>query len=401
LDEEAYAQRLQALATRYPKNADLAVLAAEALLNLHPYDWWSADGQALPWTPAIEALLQRALHLQPGHPGAHHYWIHLQESSARPQRAQASADRLRSAYPGSGHLLHMPSHIDMRSGRFDAAIRANQRSIEADRRYLEQVDAQGAYRIGYVAHNHHFLWAAAAMAGRGRLALDAARAAWPAACGPSGRDPGTAITMHYAALPYFTLVRFGLWDEILRGTAPPDAPGPYALALWHYARGTAYSRTGEPAQARRELAALDRLAAEPSLAAARLKNLNPSAQVLRIAQLSLRADIALATGRASEAVSLLREATAIEDAFSYDEPHLWLAPTRHALGDTLLAAHQPHDAEQVYRQDLAHYPENGWSLAGLARALQAQGRHDEARAVERRFKAAWRDADRALIRSRY
>jgi tetratricopeptide (TPR) repeat protein len=401
LDEEAYAQRLQALAARHPKSADVAMLTAEALMNLHPYDWWSQDGSPLPWTPVIETLLQRAMQLQPSHPGAHHYWIHLQESSTQPQRAQASADRLRSAFPGSGHLLHMPSHIDMRTGRFDEAIRANQRSIEADRRYLEQVDAQGAYRIGYVAHNHHFLWAAAAMAGRRQLALDAAQAAWPAACGPGGRDPGTAITMHYAALPYFTLVRFGQWNAILRDTPPPDAPGPYALAIWHYARGTAYTRTGQPALAKRELATLERLAAEPSLAASRLKNINPSTLVLRIALLSLRADIALADGRPHDAVSLLREATGIEDAFSYDEPHLWLAPTRHALGDALLTAGQPREAEQVYRQDLSHYPENGWSLAGLARALKAQGRHDDAQAVEARFKTAWREADVVLTRSRY
>ena len=383
LDEEAYAERMLALSRRYPRDADIALLAAEAVMNLHPYDWWDAAGNPLAWTPGIETLLQRALRLQPRHPGAHHYWIHLQESSARPARALASADALRSAFPGSGHLLHMPSHIDMRVGRYADAVRANQRSIEADLRYLQQVDAQGAYRIGYVAHNHHFLWAAASMAGQQRLALEAAQAAWPAACGPSARDPGLAITSHYAALPYFARVRFGLWEAMLRDTPPPDAPGPYALAIWHYARGTANVRLGQAEAAQRDLRELERLAAAPDVAAARVKNINPATTVLRIAVLTLRADLALAAGRPADAVRLLRDATAAEDGFQYDEPHLWLAPTRHALGAALLAqalATQSaqvsqglaQQAAQVYQDDLTHYPDNGWSLTGLAQAMAAQ-----------------------------
>jgi tetratricopeptide (TPR) repeat protein len=312
-----------------------------------------------------------------------------------------SADFLRDAVPGSGHLLHMPSHIDMRVGRFDDAIRANERSIEADRQYLAQVDAQGAYRVGYVAHNHHFLWAAASMAGRRQLAQQAAEAAWPAACGPSGRDPGTAIVQHYAVLPYFTLVRFGQWDTLLRGTPPPDSTDPYPQAIWHYARGTAYARTGQLEAARLELERLERLAAEPSLAASRVKNLNPTAQLARIAVLTLRADLALARGEPQSAVALLREATGIEDAFQYDEPHLWLAPTRHALGAALIAADRPDQAEQVYRQDLAHYPGNGWSLAGLAAALAKQGRVEPARDAEASARAAFRDAERRPAGSRF
>jgi tetratricopeptide (TPR) repeat protein len=373
VDEEAYAQRLGTLARRHPRDANVLLLAAEALMNLHPYDWWAPGGAPQPWTPAIEGLLERAMNLQPRHPGVHHYWIHLQESSAHPQRALPSADFLRGAVPGSGHLLHMPSHIDMRVGRFGAAIRANQRSIEADLRYLAQVDAQGAYRVGYVAHNHHFLWAAASMAGDGALALQAAQAAWPAACGPTGRDPGTAIAQQYAVLPYFTLVRFGRWDTLLRSTLPPDSPAPYPQAIWHYARGTAYARSGQLDAAQRELVRLERLADEPSLAAFKVKNLNSTAQLARIAVLTLSADLVLARGEPAQAVALLREATRIEDAFEYDEPHLWLAPTRHALGAALLAASLAAQAEQVYRQDLQHYPDNGWSLNGLARALEQQG----------------------------
>lgn len=401
LDETAYARRMQALARRFPQQALVAMLAAEALMNLHPYDWWTRDGRPQAWTPAIEALLQSAMRLRPRLAGAHHYWIHLQESSPHPQQALASADALRDLLPGSGHLLHMPSHVDMRVGRFDDAIRANQRSIEADRQYLAQVDVQGAYRVGYVAHNHHFLWAAASMAGRRQLALDAADAAWPAACGPARQDPGTALVMQYAVLPYFTRVRFGLWDTLLHDTLPPDTDAPYPLAIWHYARGTALARSGQLDAARQELERLQSVAGHAALQTLKIKNINPAAALLRIASLTLRADLDLARGDAAAAVAGLREATRIEDAFEYDEPHLWLAPTRHALGAALLAAGQPAQAEQVYREDLRHYPGNGWSLGGLALALARQGQADAAAAAEAQARAAFGQAERRPPGSRF
>ena len=401
LNEEAYAEALQALSRREPRDAEVAVLAAEALMNLHPYDWWRADGRPQPWTPQIESLLRRAMALQPRHPGAHHYWIHLQESSPHPERARASADALRGAVPGSGHLLHMPSHIDLRTGRFEDAITANQRSIEADGRYLAQVDAQGAYRVGYVAHNHHFLWAAAAMTGRQAVALQAAQAAWPAACGPAGRDPGGAIVQHYAVLPYFTRVRFGQWQALLRDTLPPDAPAPYPQAMWHFAKGTALARTGQRDAARLELSALERIAADPALQGFRLKNINAAAQVTRIAVLTLQAELAWAGGAPGAAAALLRQATEVEDRLEYDEPHLWLAPTRHALGAALLAAGEPAQAEQVYREDLRHYPGNGWSLSGLALALDRLGKAPDAKASAQLAREAFARAERMPAGSRF
>jgi len=400
-EEAAYATRMRTLAQRHPGDALVALLAAEALLNLHPYDWWAADGTPRPWTGEIAGLLERSMALDPRLPGAHHYWIHLQESSPHPQRAQRSADFLRNAVPGSGHLLHMPAHIDLRVGHYEAAIQANLRSIEADQRYLAQVDAQGAYRVGYVAHNHHFLWAAASMAGREALALQAAMAAWPAACGPSGRDPGSAIVQQYAVLSYFTRVRFGDWTALLHDTPPPDSAQPYPLAIWHYARGTARARSGQPELAQQDLAQLQRLAAEPALATVRLKNINPAAQLLRIAVLTLQADLALASGKPQDAVALLRQATAIEDAFEYDEPHLWLAPTRHALGAALLAAGQPAQAEPVFRQDLRHYPGNAWSLNGLASALAAQGKTAQADEAAAQARAAFGPGARLPPASRF
>jgi tetratricopeptide (TPR) repeat protein len=255
--------------------------------------------------------------------------------------------------------------------------------------------------VGYVAHNHHFLWAAASMAGREALALQAAMAAWPAACGPAGRDPGSAIVQQYAVLPYFTRVRFGDWAALLHNTPPPDSAQPYPLAIWHYARGTARARSGQLELAQPELAQFPRLAVDPTLATLRLKNLNPAVQLLRIAVLTLQADLALAGGRPQDAVAWLREATGIEDGFEYDEPHLWLAPTRHALGAALLAAGQAVQADQVYRQDLRHYPGNGWSLNGLAQALSAQGKKAQADEAAAQARAAFGPGARLPSASRF
>jgi len=401
VDEAAYAKQMRALAQRHPRDTEIATLAAEAELNLHPYDWWEADGAAKPWTGAATDLLARALRLAPDHPGANHYWIHVMESSAHPERALASAHRLATLVPGSGHLLHMPAHIYMRVGRFAAASRANEASIVADRAYLEQVDAQRAYRVGYVAHNHHFLFASAAMEGRSRAALAAAQAAYPAACGPKPGDLSTGILQQYAVLPLFARVRFGQWREILEDTLPPDVYEPYPLAIWHYARGTAYARTGRLIEAHSELARLDTIAMDPALQRIKIKNINAATSLVRIAKLTLQADIAAAEGRIAESVALLVEAVVIEDSLVYDEPHLWLAPARHALGATLLAAKRYEDAQRVYREDLRHYPGNGWSLAGLAEALRRSGQDGEALAVAQQARAAWHRADVPLSGSRF
>ena len=314
LDEAAYAQRMRMLAQRHPGDALVALLAAEALLNLHPYDWWSAQGTPRPWTAEIAALLERSMALDPRLAGAHHYWIHLQESSPHPQRAQASADFLRGAVPGSGHLLHMPAHIDMRVGRYAAAIEANQRSIEADRRYLAQVDAQGAYRVGYVAHNHHFLWAAASMAGREDLALQAALAAWPAACGPPAATRAAPSCSSTPCCPISRSCASAAGRRCCttrrRRIRPsptrwPCGTTPAARRVRAVARSNWRSKTWRSCSASAPIRRWRRL---------RMKNLNPAAPLVRIAVLTLQADLALAGGRPAQAVALLRQATAIEDA---------------------------------------------------------------------------------------
>jgi tetratricopeptide (TPR) repeat protein len=234
------------------------------------------------------------------------------------------------------------------------------------------------------------------MQGRSRLAIQAAGDAYTAACGPRGADLATATLQHLAALPLYAWVRFGRWDEILARAMPPDTSEPYPRAVYHFARGMAYARTGKLDPARAEGARLEALAANPAMQAAKVKNINTASSLAAIARNTLAAEIARAEGDIAAALPLLRAAVAIEDGLAYDEPHLWLAPTRHALGEALLASRRPKQAERAFREDLAHYPENGWSLHGLARALRAQGRSEEAAKVERRQRAAWREADFAL-----
>lgn len=396
VDEPAYEARLAVLLERHPADADVATLAAEALMNLHPYDWWQRDGRAQPWTPTIAGRLARALRLDPRHPGANHAWVHLMETSPTPERADAAADRLRTLVPGCAHLLHMPSHIDLRRGRHTAAVLANQRAIEADRRYLAQVDAQGAYRVGYVAHNHHFLWAAASMQGRSALALDAAAAAWPAACGagvPARGSRAAGTVAHLAALPALTRLRFGQWEDLLARTPPPDGDEPYSIALWHHARATAALRLGRRDRFDAEQSAFERGAAEPAVREMRIKGVHAAGTLLEIARRTLYADTALAAGDAAGAVVELRRAVALEDGLEPDEPHPWVAPTRQALGAALLHADQALEAARAFAADLRHYPSNGWSLAGLATALQRLGREAEARHAKAQLKRSWQQAD--------
>jgi hypothetical protein len=411
VDEAAYEQPMAALTARHPRDADIATLAAEALMNLHPYDWWQGSARRpQPWTPIIERRLRRALALDPRHPGANHAWVHLMEGSAAPERAAREADRLRTLVPGSGHLLHMPAHIDMRLGCYAAAALANEHAIAADRRYLEQVDAQGAYRVGYVAHNWHFLWAAASMQGRSARAIAAADEAFAAGCGPARGGGGerppplTGTLQHLQALPALTRVRFGRWPQVIAQVPPPEGDAPYALALWHYARATAFVNLADTAAAQREAAALAAqaaLLARPALAGLRIKGVQAASALAEIAMLTLEADFARAAGSPAQALAPLRRAVALEDDLAADEPHLWLAPTRQALGAVLLEASQPAEAARAFLQDLRHYPANGWSLFGLAAAQRAMRRHAQARATAARFGVAWRDADITLRAARF
>ncbi len=386
--DAAFAMAMLKVRERFPADADVATLAAEALMDTRPWDQWTKDGKPQPGTAEVLAALETARRLAPDHPGALHLTIHALEASPRPEQAAASADRLRALVPDSSHLVHMPSHIDVRTGRWRAAAEANERAMAADRKYQSRSSEIGFYRI-YMAHNAHFLAYTAMMEGRREAALETAKGV------VAGLDPGFVKENAAFADAFLTVVgeaqkRFGLWKEILDTKAPPEYL-PVSTAHRHFLRGVAHAALGQVAEAETERAAL--AAALPKVPKEYYWGSNAAADVLAGTLPFLDGEIAYRKGNHEKAIAKLREAVKLEDALKYDEPPGWTVPARHALGAVLLDAKRPEEAEAVYREDLVMYPENGWALRGLATALEMRKKAAEAASVEKRFDAAWARAD--------
>jgi tetratricopeptide (TPR) repeat protein len=391
-----YADAMRRLAARYPDDADIAVLAAEAIMNAHPYDYWRPDGSAQPWTPEVVALLDRATRLAPDHPGAHHYRIHLYEASTTPAKALASADRIGALAPAVGHLVHMPSHIYLRLGRYHDAVLANRAAVESDREYLAAVKANPTYAADYVPHNIHFLWASALWSGESAVALQAAEDLARAADRLPQEAGRRGTRQHFQAAPWLTLVRYQQWDALLARPLPRASDAPYLIGLVHFARGMAFAATGDLQAARAQaegLRTMERRAIEQKL---KVKNINPAADLLAIARSLLASELALARGARAEAVRHAAAAVAAEDRLEIDEPPAWQLPARHALGRALLASGRAQEARVVFVEDLERHPENAVALSGLAAAERWLGRDDAADALERRVGVAWSRADTPL-----
>jgi len=395
----AYANAMRSVAKRFPENLEIQTLFAEAMMDTMPWAYWTEDGRPKPLTEEVFATLDFVIGRAPDHPGANHFYIHAVEQE-QPERGVGAADRLRRVVPGAGHLVHMPSHIYIRVGRYHDGSLANELAVEADNDYVTQCRAQGIYPVAYVPHNHHFLWATTTMEGRSADALAAARHTAGHVERSLMREPELAMLQHFSAIPYYALVRFGKWNEILAEPAPEEDLL-YPTAVWHYARGIAYARRGKLKEARAELAEVRSIAADPGLAPLRIWGLNPMTSLAEIAAAVLQAEIAAAGGDTKTAVAELRKAIAIEDGLIYGEPPDWFYPVRHNLGAVLLEAGRARDAEKVYREDLARFPDNGWSLFGLAQSLRAQGKTQEAAEAQRQFENAWRYADVEIAASRF
>ncbi len=399
--DEAYAEAAGKLAAEFPGDLDAAVFHAEALMDLQPWDYYDADLRPKGHTAQVVSILESVLQRNPDHPGALHLYVHAVEASADPQRGVDAADRLRELIPGSGHLVHMPAHIYARVGRWHDAVIANQRAIEADNAYLAACrgNYSGVYPLGYVPHNHHFLWFAASMEGASAVAESAAKETARRTDLPElMRKPGYEALQSYWMTPWFDRVRFGRWDEI--AALPNPAPDLlYVSAIWRYAQGMAAVRQQRLPDADAHLAELSAIAANPALEKMLVWDRYPLSHAVRIAGKELAAELALARRDSPAAIALLREAVAIEDRIPYDEPPGWHAPTRHRLGAALLAAGQAADAETVYRQELQRNPANGWSLQGLAQSLDAQKR--DSADVRAQLGQAWQHADVKLASSHF
>ncbi|MEX0914572.1 MAG: hypothetical protein WDZ60_01660, partial [Wenzhouxiangellaceae bacterium] len=399
--DRAYAEAMATLVGQYPDDLDAATLYAESLMNLQPWSYWDDAGQPLGNTETIVSVLEDIIARNPDHAGALHLYIHAVEASDEPERGVAAADRLRSLIPGSGHLVHMPAHIYARVGRYNDAVVANQKAIEADNVYLAACrPGPNVYPLGYVPHNHHFLWFAATMGGTREIAVAAAEQTHDRTSDPElMRTPGFEAMQNFSLTPLFADVRFGRWETI-QATENPAPDLPYISAMWHYARGMAALRLGDEEASDRHYAALAEAASDPEIEQMLAWNRYSLIHGVRIAERTLAAERAFAAGQVDETVTLLEQAVAIEDDLPYDEPPGWHAPVRHTLGLVQLESGRPAQAETTYRAELRRNPENGWSLFGLEQALRAQGENEQADEIARRFALAWQHADFELTGSR-
>jgi tetratricopeptide (TPR) repeat protein len=398
--DEAYANAMREVAQKFPDDPDAAALFAEALMDLHPWKYWEKDGQPKPWTPEIVSTLETGLQKWPQHPGFNHFYIHAVEASANPERAMASADWLGNFAPSAGHLVHMPAHIFIRTGRYNDAIVANERAIEADSNYITQCHAQGMYPVAYVPHNHHFLSAAATFGGNSEKALMAAHHMAMNQDRKLMREPGYGTLQHYMTIPLYAMIKFGKWEDILKEVAP-DSDLLYPQGVWHFARGMAHARTNQLDNAAQELNKLKNIAADTSLKYVTIWDINTTYDLLQIATEMLSGELAAKKGNFTKAIDHLKKAVAHEDNLTYDEPPPWYTPARHNLGAVLLEASRAAEAQKVFEDDLKKYPENGWSLFGLQQSLLAQGKKAAADAVAKRLERAWGGADVTLTAARF
>jgi tetratricopeptide (TPR) repeat protein len=385
-----FSAAMGALSKKYPNDLDAAVLYAESMMDLHPWQLWKADGTPTEGTLEIVATLEAVLKRDPNHVGAIHYYIHAVEASPHPERALPYAAKLGRLMPAAGHIVHMPAHIYERTGDYAAAAQSNEDAAAADRAYIKTGGAGGLYPLMYYSHNLHFLAVAYSMEGRSADSLKAARLL------------EENVNPHVKEMPMLEgfdtvvpllLVRFHRWDEVLKLPEPP-ASMPATHTVWLWSRGAALAATGKADDA--EAAYKNLVAAERATPADAMDGLNPVASILKIADGALAARIAVARGDNAKAIELFNTAVAAEDSLSYDEPPAWFLPSRESLGGLLLREGKAAEAEAVFRADLERNRMNGRSLFGLWKALEAQHKTREAAAARRQFEAAWKNADTQL-----
>jgi tetratricopeptide (TPR) repeat protein len=398
--DRAFADAMRHVAENYPDDLDAATFHAEALMTLQPWDYWDDNGRPTGNTETIVSVLESVMERDPDHAGALHLYVHAVEASDDPHRGVRAADKLRDLIPGSGHLVHMPAHIYARVGRWQDAVVANKLAIKADDAYLAICrPGPGVYPLGYVPHNHHFLWFAATMIGDSETALSAARSTAertsnPELLGVPGLDP----LQDFSMTETFANIRFGRWDVIV-DTPQPDDQWRYMAAIWHYGQTMAALRQNRLEDAREHYRHVAEASRDPEIEALTKWDRYSMVHAIEIAERVLAAEFALADGDFESAISALREAVPVEDAIPYDEPPGWHLPVRQILGGVLLEAGQADEAQLVYEAELRRNPENVWSLFGLKKALQAQGKNGEADQVAGRFAQASAHADIELERS--
>jgi len=394
-----YAESMKAVRNLFPDDVDIAAMTAEALMDLHPWDLWQKDGTPQPWTPEILELVEWALRKEKNHPQAIHLYIHAMEAAPNPEKALEATHRLRFLVPGSGHLTHMPSHLYINTGHYYEGTLANERAVKIDSAYVEACHAGGIYPLAYYPHNWHFLAACAALAGKGDRAIEASRYMADFTVNHELMyDPVWGGLQHYYSIPWFVMVKFAKWDDILVEKQPNEKLI-YPNIIWQYARGMAYAAKKDFGKAEAALAQAKLLAQDESIKSMKIWEINSMMDVVDIAINVLEGEIAHQKGEYSTAIQLLQKAVAQEDQLSYNEPPDWFFSVRHLLGDVLLKAGNYAEAEQIYQEDLKELKENGWALMGLYQSLIKQDKQEEANEVLGRYKKAWQYAEVELSSS--
>jgi len=390
---EDYRDAMRELAKSVPDDLDAATLFAEAGMNLHPWGLWHVDGTPEEGTEEIVATLESVLKRDPDHMGAVHYYIHAVEASRNPERALAGANKLAAMAPAAGHLVHMPAHVYIRTGDYEAGVKTNQLAAAADRGYLKSSGVQGIYSMMYYSHNLHFIAMCAAM--NGNYAEAKKNADMLAAhVGPAVRDMPPLEA--FMTIPMAVDVRFHKWDSIL-AMKQPDPDRKTSTAFYHFARGLALAGKGKVSEAEAEYKIVaEAEAATPEDVIFAMPVNNKTKDIVKIAEKVLGARIALANKDPNGAVARLREAVAIQDTLKYGEPPDWFFPVRESLGAALLMNDSAAEAERVFREDLDRNPRNPRSLYGLRQALKAQGRDYDAGLVEQQFQRSWQGPKSSL-----
>ncbi|MVM32987.1 hypothetical protein GO755_23300 [Spirosoma sp. HMF4905] len=392
----AYSNSIKQVYERFPDDADIAGFYAESLMDLHPWDLWEKDGRPKPWTPAIVSTLEKLMARNPEHIALNHYYIHAVEASQTPERGLTSAKILGKVAPKASHLVHMPSHIYIRTGDYHEGSLANLLAVRVDSTYLMDVHAQGAFPLAYFPHNYHLLVATATLDGDYTWAMSSAKKVADNTNKTLMAEPSWCFLQHFYTIPYYVGIKFSKWDELLRLSKADTVRLTYPMAIRHYARGLALAGKQQLPKAKLELQQLDRLATNVDMAKLTVSPINSMRSILEIARRVLRAEILSNEGQLESSINLLQEAVALEDALGYDEPPDWFFSVRHNLGAVLLKAKRYSEAEAVFAKDLTVFPRNGWALSGLYQAQLSQGFTEKAQQTNALLTKAWKWADKDL-----
>ena len=390
---EEYTAKMKLVAAKFPGNAEALALYADAMMLEHPWDLWNINGTPKAWTPAIRKVLEQLLTLSPMHPGGNHYYIHVMEASPFAKLALPSAERLGVTNPGLSHMVHMPSHIYLRTGLYKKGVDVNVNAVNSYQKSIPLYAPVTGADFLYIIHNLHMKANNAMMMGNEKITVSAAietQKSIPDYYLPTPVPLGNLVQYIYHT-PVLINVRFAKWNELLEMKQPPSAQV-FSNILFHFGRGMALANTAKMEEAKKQLQLMQLLMKDSSLAIP-YSPFSPAIDAAVVAEQLLSGTIALKEKRISDAVTAFQKASAREESMVYNEPRDWLLNPKHYYGNALLVAGKAKEAQTVFEKDLKNNAENGWALMGLYNALQMQKKTAEATAVLARYKKARMQAD--------